>query len=126
MHNPDVRRDFTRRTLLRFHSANGNFVYTMEIIDDIMLNPTSIIDFVFSIHALFQLGLNHLAFETIERGFEFDPFNRHLVWMAIENGIELDMREEAHRAISRIIMHQPTLIPLLDLILDPEITLDDF
>jgi hypothetical protein len=69
--------------------------------------------------------MNYQGFEMIEKAMVYDPHEVHLVRLALEFGIELDMREEAARVIRTIVPFNPGLAWIPELILNPEISLDD-
>lgn len=93
----------------------------LEIIEE---EPNNITVYGHAAYVMFLCNEDLMGFHYLDKALEIEPTNRQFVQMTLQYGFEKDMREEAHRILSKVAVHLPELRRYLPALLEPEL-LDD-
>ncbi|MCK9328757.1 MAG: DUF2723 domain-containing protein [Candidatus Cloacimonetes bacterium] len=111
--------------LALMYAESGKLKQVEQLVNEMIENnPNSLNPYFVGAIAMFKVNENELAFDYAERAIAVDPYNKQLVSLIVQYGIEKNMRQEAHRLIEMLVPYQPELREYLDMIVDPEFNLE--
>jgi hypothetical protein len=125
--NPDERRR-SNGMLAILYAESGRTAQGLALIEQIISDEPDVLNhYVLGAVAMIRSDDSIRALDFIERGFVLDPNSRQLLALTIQYAMEYDMRQEAHDILARQLPESNVLkYRLLEMILDPDVTLDDF